>query len=33
MDAAAISFCRENGLLIGVFDMTHLGNIERGINR
>ena len=29
MDAAAISLCRENGLPIGVFDMTVPGNIER----
>ncbi len=29
MDAAAISLCRENGLPIAVFNLTHPGNIRR----
>jgi len=29
MDAAAISLCRDNGLPIGIFNLTRAGNIRR----
>jgi uridylate kinase len=29
MDAAAISLCRDNGVPIGIFNLTHEGNIRR----
>ena len=32
MDMTAIVMCRDNGLPIYVFDMDHLGNLERVIN-
>jgi uridylate kinase len=31
MDATAISLCKDNGMPIGVFDMTRNGSIERAI--
>jgi uridylate kinase len=29
MDAAAISLCRDNGVPIGIFNLTQEGNIRR----